>query len=110
MNNSNKHTEETRIALLEQGQLQILEKITDEFMDMKSSLREFSTKSELRMAIQERDSKISEMEIRFAGSVKTLTTDLKELRPRYTRSTILSTVVAVIITFFATYVLKDIFS
>lgn len=115
MNNMNadkpskqEYSTETEIALLKQSMQGIVEQITRGFDDLKGEMRNYSTKSELQLAIQERDTKIGTV----SKELKTLTEDYSEYKASATRrtnsQTLISTIAAVVVTFLLTYFLNDV--
>ena len=115
MNNMNadkpskqEYSTETEIALLKQSMQGIVEQITRGFDDLKGEMRNYSTKSELQLAIQERDTKIGTV----SNELRTLAEDYSEYKASATRrtnsQTLISTIAAVVVTFLLTYFLNDV--
>ena len=102
------YSTETEIALLKKGMQDVVGQITRGFDDLKGEMRNYSTKSELQLAIQERDTKIGTV----SKELKTLIGDYTEYKASATRrtnsQTLISTIAAVVVTFLLTYFLNDV--
>ena len=101
-------SDETKVAVLDMGIQSISDEIKDGFTDLKNELKNYSTKAELQLAVQERDSKIKTVSDGLSTLSKEFTTYKTDGKRRTQTSTVLATVISIVVTFLVTYFLNDI--